>query len=68
MGNWKAVKLNIDKTPQGVTELYNLSTDIGESNNLASSEPETVKQMEEIMKKAHTPSKDFPYIYETSKK
>ncbi len=68
MGNWKAVKLNIDKTPQGVTELYNLSTDIGETNNIASSNPETVKQMEEIMKKAHIPSIDFPFTYEISKK
>jgi arylsulfatase A len=68
MGNWKAVKLNIDKTPQGDTELYNLSTDIGETNNIALSNPETVKQMEEIMKKAHTSSKDFPFTYEISKK
>jgi len=68
MGNWKAVKLNIDKTPQGVTELYNLSTDIGETNNIASSNPKSVKQMEEIMKKAHTPSEIFPFIYETTKK
>jgi arylsulfatase A len=68
MGNWKAVKLNIDKTPQGLTELYNLSTDIGETNNIALSNPETVKQMEEIMKKAHTSSKDFPFTYEISKR
>lgn len=68
MGNWKAVKLNIDKTPQGVTELYNLSTDIGETNNIALSNPEIVKKMEEIMKQAHTPSEIFPFIYETPKK
>jgi arylsulfatase A-like enzyme len=68
MGNWKAVKLNIDKTPQGVTELYNLSTDIGETNNIALANPEIVKKMEEIMKQAHTPSEIFPFIYETTKK
>ena len=66
MGNWKAVKLNIDKTPQGVTELYNLSTDIGETNNIALSNPEIVKKMEEIMKQAHTTSDVFPFAYEST--
>jgi arylsulfatase A len=64
MGNWKAVKRNVDKTPQGATELYDLSTDVGEKNNMASSNPEIVTRMEELMKEAHTPSKDFPFAYE----
>lgn len=67
MGNWKAVKLNIDKTPQGETELYDLSTDIGETRNVASSNPEIVKKMEEIMKQAHSESDIFPFVFETSK-
>jgi arylsulfatase A len=68
MGNWKAVKLNIDKSPQGVTELYDLTTDQGETKNVASSHPEIVKKMEEIMNQAHTPSAVFPFVYETSLK
>jgi arylsulfatase A-like enzyme len=64
MGNWKAVKRNVDKTPQGATELYDLSTDIGETNNVASSNPEIVTRMEELMKEAHTPSKDFQFAFE----
>jgi arylsulfatase A len=64
MDNWKAVKLNIDKVPQGETELYDLSADIGETNNIASSRPDIVKKMEEIMKEAHTPSVDFPFLNE----
>jgi len=67
MGNWKAVKLNIDRIPQGETELYDISTDIGENNNIASSNPEIVKKMEEIMKQEHIPSIDFPFTYETKK-
>ena len=67
MGNWKAVKLNIDKTPQGETELYDLSTDIGELNNVASANPAIVKKMETIMKQAHTPSEVFPFAYESKK-
>jgi arylsulfatase A-like enzyme len=65
MGDLKAVKLNINKTPQGATELYDLSTDTGETINIASKHPEIVKKMEEIMKEAHTPSEVFPFSYET---
>ncbi len=64
MGNWKAVKLNIDKTPQNPTELYNLLTDVGETNDVASSNPEIVNKMEMIMKQAHTKSDVFPFMFE----
>lgn len=64
MGNWKAVKLNIDKTPQGLTELYDLSKDVSESNNIAASNPLIVKKMEELMKQAHKPSEVFPFAFE----
>jgi arylsulfatase A len=67
MDNWKAVKLNIDKVPQGETELYDLFADIGEVNNIASSRPEIVKKMEKIMQEAHTSSIDFPFAFELSK-
>ena len=66
-GNWKAVKLNIDSIPQGKTELYDLSSDIGEKNNVASLYPEIVKKMETIMKQAHTKSDDFPFAFESAK-
>jgi len=64
MGNWKAVRRNVDKTPQGKTELYDLSNDIGETDDVASSHPEIVTRMEEIMKQAHTPSEIFHFAYE----
>jgi arylsulfatase A-like enzyme len=64
MGNWKAMKLNIDKTPQGETELYDLSTDVGETKNISSTHPDIVKKMEELMKQAHKPSEVFPFAYE----
>jgi arylsulfatase A len=68
MGNWKAVKRDIDKSPQGAIELYDLIKDMGETNNIASANPEMVVKLENIMKQAHTPSKDFPFISETVKK
>ena len=64
MGSWKAVKRNVDKVPQGSVELYDLSDDIGETNDVASEHPDIVKRMEEIMKEAHTPSQVFPFSYE----
>jgi len=64
MGNWKAVKLNIDKPDKTVTELYDLSKDLGETNNVADANPEIVKKMEELMKQAHKPSEVFPFINE----
>jgi arylsulfatase A-like enzyme len=65
--NWKAVKRNVDKTPQGTTELYDLSRDISETSNVASSHPEIVIKMEGIMKQAHTPSEIFPFAFETTR-
>lgn len=67
MGDWKAVKLNINKNPQGETELYDLSIDIGETKNVAALNPNIVIKMEEIMKEAHTPSADFPFAFEATK-
>ncbi len=64
MGNWKAVKLDVDMISRGDVELYDLSADIGEANDVASSHPEIVKRMEEIMKQAHIPSDVFPFNYE----
>jgi arylsulfatase A-like enzyme len=67
MENWKAVKRDIDKTPQGQTELYDLSADKGETKDIAASNPGIVKKMEDLMKQAHTPSEVFPFSCEASK-
>jgi arylsulfatase A-like enzyme len=63
-GDWKAVKLNINKVPQGITELYDLSADEGETTDLSATHPEIVKKMEELMKEAHVASEVFPFAYE----
>jgi len=65
MGNWKAVRRDIDRTPVGKTELYDLSSDIGEKNNIAVQYPDIVEKMENIMKEAHIASEVFPFSYET---
>ncbi len=49
-GDWKLV---IKKK----TELFNLKTDLGETTNLAKDNPEIVKKLSALAKKAHTPLK-----------
>lgn len=66
MGNWKAVKNGYGNLTKGPTELYDLSKDIGETTDIASSNPELVRKMEEIMSKSHTPSEIFPFESEKS--
>ena len=51
-GDWKAVRQPMFT---GEIELYNLSEDISESNDIASQHPEVVKRMASIMNEAHTP-------------
>ena len=51
-GNWKAIRA---PWMTGQTQLFDLSADIGESNDLAAEHPEQVKRMEAIMADAHRP-------------
>lgn len=64
MDNWKVVKFNTLQTSDGPVEMYDLSKDISESANVAESNPEILKRMEELMKKAHLPSPVFPLEFE----
>ncbi|NQU52308.1 MAG: sulfatase-like hydrolase/transferase [Bacteroidetes bacterium] len=49
IGKWKAVK----NSPESACELYDISIDIGEKNNLAANNPKIVKEMLVIMKREH---------------
>jgi arylsulfatase A len=60
--NWKAVRLNVKKDSNGPIELYDLSKDPSEMNDIASSHPEIVKQMATYMKEAHVESNIFPLL------
>ncbi len=61
MGEWKGVRLDANKKPDGPIELYNLKTDIGEKNNIADQHREIVAKIEGYMKTARVPSKDWPW-------
>ena len=52
IGNWKGYRKG---GWDSKFELYDLSKDIGENNNLSDMYPEVVKRMKEIMKKEHSP-------------
>ena len=56
MGDWKAVR------PQAGAplELYNLSADLGEQQDVAGQNPEIVARIEEYLKGARTESEQWP--------
>ena len=57
-GNWKAIRLGFgDKVP---VEVYDLSKDLAEENNIADKHPEVVAKMKELLAKAHVDSPDWP--------
>ncbi len=60
-GKWKALSL---KRGQPL-ELYDLSRDIGEQNNVAAEHPEVIKQIETYLKTARTESLNWPLSKES---
>ena len=61
MGNWKAVRLNVAKHPNGPIELYDLDRDLGEEVNIADEHPEMVGKMAALMATARTPSERWSW-------
>ncbi|WP_192349275.1 arylsulfatase [Algoriphagus sp. Y33] len=58
-GKWKAIKLGVFGNDEPVLELYDLSVDIGEDNNIAAQNPAKVKELEVLMDSAHRPNPVF---------
>ena len=56
MGRWKAVRAPMFTGP---IELFDLSADLGEENNIADRHPDLVDKMETMMAEAHVPSDRF---------
>ncbi|MEN7547181.1 arylsulfatase [Rapidithrix thailandica] len=65
-GNWKAIRLSVHKNPDNPLELYDLSKDEAEQNNVAEAHPEIVKEMEAIMKDARTENEIFNFTKKKS--
>jgi arylsulfatase A-like enzyme len=54
--NWKAIRPKIG----GPLELYDLTTDLGETNNVAGQHPDVVKRIERFLQSARTESTAWP--------
>ncbi|MEY3920756.1 MAG: hypothetical protein RL634_517 [Bacteroidota bacterium] len=53
MGNWKGVKKQLIKNPSVSWELYDLSKDPSEQNNIAEAHKDILKEFDAIVKKEH---------------
>ncbi len=62
-GHWKAVRYNVSTDNPLPIELYDLSKDISETNNVASQHPEIVSELDRLMKESHTdsPNRQFNF-------
>jgi len=61
MGKWKGLRKGLKKNPDVPLELYDLSIDISEQNNVAGLFPEIVLQIQNIMEEEHADSEFFKY-------
>lgn len=57
-GRWKIVR----KTPDGASELYDLSQDAAERSDVASSNPQVIAKMEIILRESRSESAAFPIL------
>ncbi|MCM2373564.1 arylsulfatase [Aporhodopirellula aestuarii] len=53
-GDWKAVRYNTNKKPNAPPELFDLSTDVEETTNVAATHPEIVQELSELMSQARS--------------
>jgi arylsulfatase A-like enzyme len=60
MGKWKAVQ----QSPKSAIELYDLSSDLGETTDVAKANPEVVKKAKVAFQEAHADCEYFPFAYE----
>jgi arylsulfatase A-like enzyme len=56
LGNWKAIRPALNQS----LELYDLSSDLGETNNVAPAHPGVVARIESYLKTARTESAPWP--------
>jgi arylsulfatase A-like enzyme len=62
-GDWKAVRLAVNKP----LELYNLKSDVGETNNVAAAHLDVIAKIESYLKTARTESPKWPLTLPTDR-
>jgi arylsulfatase A-like enzyme len=58
-GDWKAIRMNLNKVDDPPIELYNLADDPGEVHDLAAQNPARVLEMKKLMENSHIPNPIF---------
>ena len=58
---WKAVRLQAGRDPNGPLELFDLESDPNEEHNVAQSNPELVRDFSSMMEQVRTPSAQFNF-------
>jgi arylsulfatase A-like enzyme len=59
-GDFKAVRLKVTSNPDAEIELYDLASDLGETNDIAAEHPDIVEEMRVLFEEARTDSEMFP--------
>ena len=52
-GDWKGVRRNTRKNPNGPIEIYNLKNDLAETTNLAENQKALVAEFNAVLKREH---------------
>jgi arylsulfatase A len=60
-GDWKGIRLGVNKNRKAPLELYNLANDLGEQHDLAAEHPDIVAKLAAMMAEAHEPSELFQF-------
>ena len=62
-GNWKAVRYGVLKNPDAPIQLYDLSADLGETNDISEYYPQVIAEMKQLFKEARTESEVFNFSH-----
>lgn len=62
-GDWKAIQHNMHAEERASIELFDLSVDIQETNDVASKHPELVSKVARLFEESHTPSPYYRWKY-----
>ena len=65
--NLKAVQLNVNKSPEGPVEVYDLARDPAEVQNIAPSQASFVAEARQAFDQQHTLNEIFPWRWEKGK-